>query len=105
MRAVWDASGGLAGASLVWLAWWLVGIDLQQERGEPTILPVVELCDAFVAMQSGTNCLDFRIASLGLALWLAGTDPQQERGCACGLPPNMMEPAANQAFGGKGKET
>ena len=35
---------------------------------------VLELCDAFVAMQSGTNCLDSGFASLGLALWLAGTD-------------------------------
>jgi hypothetical protein len=30
---------GLAGDSLVWLAWWLAGIDPQRERGERTILP------------------------------------------------------------------
>ena len=41
---------------------------------------VLELCDAFVAMQSGTNCLDSGFAPLGFALWLAGTDSQRERG-------------------------
>jgi hypothetical protein len=44
------------------------------------------LCDAFVAMQSGTNCLDSGFASLGLALWLAGTDSQRERGKRMILP-------------------
>ena len=39
-----------------------------------------DLCDGLVAMQSGVNCFDCRIASLGWALWLAGADSQRELG-------------------------
>ena len=45
------------------------------------VLSVLRLLrDVFVAMQSGVNCFDCRIASLGWALWLAGTDSQRELG-------------------------
>ena len=47
---------------------------------------LLDLRDAFVAMQSSVNCFDCRIAPLGWALWLAGVDSQQGRGGRTILP-------------------
>ena len=38
VQAVLDVSGGLGALLLVWLAWWVAGIDPQQGRGERTLL-------------------------------------------------------------------
>ena len=86
--AVRDVSGGLG--ALLWfgLRGCLLGsTPRKNEVSGQFCLPILsdlrllpDLRDAFVAMQSGVNCFDCRIAWQGLALWLAGTDSQRERG-------------------------
>ena len=77
--AVRGVSGGVSALLLAWLARWLSGIDPQvpsknEVSGQfcllvlPALRLLLDLCDAFVAMQSGVNCFDCRIASLGWAL-------------------------------------
>ena len=88
VQAVRGVSGGLG--ALLWLGvrGGLMGSTSSKNEvsGQFCLLALsvlrllLDLRDAFVTLQSGVNCFDCRIASLGWALWLAWTDSQRERG-------------------------